>query len=131
MKTKKELIVLILINEKEKMAISYGVLPGADIRKKCYEIADLIQTAKSAEEAVALIVLNVLRHSGYVYGLSEKSRAKERTELKRRYGITFSDRSEIHHENGLMIFRKEVIDRVKKEHDILAEISCYLMPEGK
>lgn len=47
MKTTKQAVIAIGMNGKERLAVSYGMTPDMDIRKKCYEIVKLIQDAKT------------------------------------------------------------------------------------
>ena len=124
MKTTKQAVIAIGMNGKERLAVSYGMTPDMDIRKKCYEIVKLIQDAKTMRDAVCLIATDVLKHGGYVYGLSEKTRGAEREELRKRYGMTFADRKEYQHESGLLIFQEETIRQAKKDCDVLAEVCC-------
>ena len=72
MKTRKQALIVVILNGKERMAISYGMAPGLDIRKRCHEIVDLIRDAKDVKDAVSLLTVDVLRHNGYIYGISEK-----------------------------------------------------------
>lgn len=124
MKPKKELIIAISINGKERMAVSYAVSPETDIREKCHELTDLMDQADSIKEAIALVIVNLKREKGYVYGMSEKAREAEREELRKQYGISLPKQEEVKHESGLMIFREGTIQAAKKECDILAEI-CF------
>ena len=124
MKVRKQALIVVILNGKERMAVSYGMVPGMDIRKRCHEIVDLIRDTKDVKDAVSLLTADVLRRSGYVYGMSEKARQAEREELRRMYRVTFGSRQEFLHENGLLMFRKETIQQAKKTCDVLAEISC-------
>ena len=124
MKATKQAVIVIVMNGRERMAVSYAMTQDMDIRKKCYEFDKLIREAKNMRDAVCLITTDVLRHGGYVYGMSEKTRAAEREELRKCYGMTFADRKEWRNESGLLMFREETIRQARKECDVLAEMCC-------
>ena len=80
MKVRKQALIVVILNGKERMAVSYGMVPGMDIRKRCHEIVDLIRDTKDVKDAVSLLTADVLRRSGYVYGMSEKAGGTGRAE---------------------------------------------------